>query len=293
MNLIEIENLSKSYRQTRALNNLNLQVEEGKILGFLGPNGAGKTTTIRLLLGLLKPTSGRAKIFGLNCWSHSSEIKIEVAYVPGDLRIYRRWTPRIALNLVSKIRRKDILAPGLELAEQLNLNPDIKVREMSLGTRQKLGLILALATQPRLLILDEPTSGLDPIVQDRLREILLNFADEGGTVFFSSHTLSEIENLCDRITILKEGNLVIDTTLAELRKKALREIHLHWRHTQPKFQNTLPEELDLLEQQDLHWKLTLKGETSPEIMSWIHQQNPDDVSISPPNLETLFHSYYR
>lgn len=290
--LIETRALTKSYGRVHALDSLDLVVEPGCILGFLGPNGAGKTTTIRLLLGLLRPSSGQARIGGRDCWRKGKQIRQELAYVPGDLRLYPTWTARAALKLVGHIRRRDLLGPGLELAETLALDPDLRVRAMSLGTRQKLGLVLALAARPRLLVLDEPTSGLDPIVQERLREHLLGFAREGGTVFFSSHTLSEVESLCERVVILRAGRCVVDTTIEELRRRATRRIRLTWSADPPPVDHPLPGGLSLIESQEREWTLGLDRPV-PEVLPWLRELDLEDLSISPPDLESLFHDYYR
>ena len=213
MSIITTQALSRRYGRRLGIESANLEIGAGEIFGFLGPNGAGKTTTIRLLLGFLRPTYGCASIIGLDCWQESPRIKREVGYLPGDLRLYPWLTAHRALKIIGLVRGVDLYAAGADLAERFQLELDLPVRKMSRGTRQKLGLVMALAHKPRLLILDEPTSGLDPLMQVELAKCLRELAAVGHTVFFSSHTLSEVEALCDRVAIVRKGRIIADETL--------------------------------------------------------------------------------
>ena len=168
MNTIEVDSLSKSYGRRVGVDGLSLSVGDGTLFGFLGPNGSGKSTTIRVLLGLLRPDRGQARVFDLDCWRQSARIKADVGYVPGDLRLYPWLTGRNALKLFGQIRERDLNEQGRALAGEFKLDLEVPVRHMSRGMRQKLGLILAMAHRPRLLVLDEPSTGLDPLIQDRL-----------------------------------------------------------------------------------------------------------------------------
>ncbi len=181
---IHCEQLTRRYGRRIGIEALNLDVPRGAIFGFLGPNGAGKTTTIRLLMGMLRPHGGRAQIFGDDCWRHSAAIKRAVGYLPGDLRLYPYMTGRSALRCFGHIRGENLQGQGEALAEQFKLDLDVKVGRMSRGTRQKLGLVLAMAHRPKLLILDEPSNGLDPLMQRQLHDLLRQQAREGATVFF-------------------------------------------------------------------------------------------------------------
>jgi ABC-2 type transport system ATP-binding protein len=214
--------LTKSYGRAYALRGLDLAVERGEILGYLGPNGAGKTTTIRLLLGLLRPTSGSAQVFGLDCWGDRVAIKRRIGYLPGDVRLYESLSARRHLELAEALRG----GPGRwrELVERLDLDLalDQRVKSYSKGMRQKLGLVLALMHHPELLILDEPTSALDPLVQEELYRLLAERRAEGATVFFSSHVLSEVQKLCDRVAILRGGELLRLGSVEEVRGLDLR-----------------------------------------------------------------------
>ncbi len=188
MSLIHLENLTRGYGHRRGIEGVSLSVVEGALFGFLGPNGAGKTTTIRVLLGFLRPTGGAAKIFGLDCWRDSKAIKRDIGYVPGDLRLSEWMNGATALSIFGAVRGQDLSRPGRDLAKTFDLDLQVKVRAMSRGMRQKLGLILALAHSPRLLVLDEPTSALDPLMQQVLQDLLRRRAAAGQTVFFSSHS---------------------------------------------------------------------------------------------------------
>src|SRR5262245_27893109 len=218
--VISTHNLTRWYGRRRGIEGLNLEVAEGSLFGFLGPNGAGKTTTIRVMLGFLRPSSGGASVLNRDCWRDSRRIKVDVGYVPGDLRLHPWLTGTSALRIFSAIRGRDLVRGGMDLAQRFELDMTVKVRNMSRGMRQKLGLILAMAHQPRVLVMDEPTASLDPLMQVRLHEHLREQSRQGHTVFFSSHSLSEVEQLCDRVAIVRDGRLVADSTLDELRRQA-------------------------------------------------------------------------
>jgi ABC-2 type transport system ATP-binding protein len=283
--------LTRRYGRRPGVEDLNLSVPEGSLFGFLGPNGAGKTTTIRVLLGFLRPTDGHASIFGLDCWRHSARIKADVGYLPGDLRLHPWLTGREALKLFGAIRRRDLLPEGRDLAERFHLDLDVKVRRMSRGMRQKLGLILAMAPRPRLLVLDEPTASLDPLMQDELLSQLRAWARTGHTIFFSSHTLSEVEQLCDRVAILRDGRLVADATLEDLRNRSHRQVVLYWATAAGATQDP-PPFLALKSRDGLKWTCLLRG-SSVELIRWAAAQPVDDLAIGQPDLEVLFRGYYQ
>ncbi len=291
MDIIDIKGLTKRYGRRVGIESLDLRVPAGTLFGFLGPNGSGKSTTIRVLMGLLRPTAGSARVFELDAWRCSHQIKSEVGYLPGDLRLYPFWTCDSALRLISKVRRRDVCAMGRELAEEFELETDVPVRSMSRGMRQKLGLILALAHQPKLLILDEPTSALDPIMQKRLLRRLRDLASNGHTVFFSSHTLSEVETLCHRVAILRSGRLVADESLDTLRKQAKRHVTIRWRSKEPTGQVAVPDGLDVVSKRDGEWLAEMTG-PSPGLMRWAATQPIEDLSIGEPDLARLFEKYY-
>jgi ABC-2 type transport system ATP-binding protein len=288
--LVVAEGLTKRYGRRIGIEELDLRLEEGEVCGFLGPNGAGKSTTLRLLVGFLRPTAGRACIFGLDCWRQSRRIKEDLGYLPDDVRLYRWLTGRSALGLFGRLRRRDVLTSGRALAEELQLDLDVKVRSMSRGMRQKLGLLLALAHRPRLLILDEPTAGLDPVIQERLRRHLEALAAQGHTILFSSHTLSEVERLCERAVILREGRVVADKALAELRSSAPREVLLRWKSAHDAA-GAPPRGLTVLERRGDLWRCHMTGPPD-QLTAWLAGRPLEDLVIGPPDLEALFRRYY-
>jgi len=312
MSVIVAKDLCRTYGSRRGISDVNLTINAGEIFGFLGPNGAGKSTTIRVLMGLLRASSGTARIFGQDCWSDGSTIRQDVGYVAGDVRLYSWLTTRRGLSMISKIHGRDLLPYGLRLAERFRLEPDLVVRKMSRGNRQKVALVLALAHSPRLVILDEPTSGLDPLMQDTLMMCLREVASEGRTVMFSSHTLSEVETLCDRIAIVRDGQIVEDSKLIALKAQAPRQIvitldeqqrvsDLKWPSgVDVKYEPSLkPEQysstIALLVPPSLRDRtcvLELLGTSAP-FMQWAAGQNFADVVIGSPALEVLFRRYYQ
>jgi len=289
--VITLDKLTKRYGRRVGVDGLSLGVPEGTLFGFLGPNGAGKTTTIRVLLGFLRPTSGRASMLGKACWEQSGAIKADVGYLPGDLRLYPWLTCQTALKLFGAIRGRDLTEAGCALAETFSLEPDVRVRNMSRGMRQKLGLILALAHRPRLLVLDEPTASLDPLMQKRLYEHLRTLAAAGHTVFFSSHTLSEVEQLCERVAILRDGKLVADETLDHLRARAGRAVTIRWHDSAKGREPDPPAFLTVNARRQEEWHATLNG-SAMELARWCVGLPIEDLSIGQPDLATLFQQYY-
>jgi polyether ionophore transport system ATP-binding protein len=214
---IRTDGLSKSYGSVAALRDLNLEVAEGEVVGYLGPNGAGKTTTIRLVLGLVRPNAGRAEIFGLDCQTQAVQAHRHLAYVAGEASLWPSLTGKETLHLLGRVQGRVDTAYRDELIRRFDLDPAKKVRAYSKGNRQKLILIAALMARPELLILDEPTNGLDPLMEQAFRRCIHEARERKQTVFLSSHILSEVEALCDRVGILRDGVLVEMGTLAEMR----------------------------------------------------------------------------
>jgi ABC-2 type transport system ATP-binding protein len=292
VSVIVADRLTRRYGRFVAVDDLSLSVPSGSIFGFLGPNGAGKTTTIRMLLGFLRPSGGRATIFGLDCWRHSPRIKRDIGYLPGDLRLYPGWTGAAALATVSWLRGLDLREAGRDLARQFDLDLHVRVRAMSRGMRQKLGLILALAHRPKLLVLDEPTASLDPLMQQALMDHLRHAAHGGATVFFSSHTLSEVEALCDRVAIVREGRIVADETLESLRARARRQVTIVFRDAESAARAVPPPVLEVQARQDGIWRGELAGD-APALVRWAASQEIVDVTIHPPDLARLFQRAYQ
>ena len=215
--VIKTEGLSKRYGSVDALIDLDLEVKKGEVLGYLGPNGAGKTTTIRLLLALARPSAGRAEIFGLDCQRHAVEAHRYLTYVPGEANLWPALTGAETLRLLGRVHGQVDDAYRDELVERFELDVDTKVRAYSKGNRQKLMLIAAFMGRPDLLILDEPTAGLDPLMEQAFRHTVAEAKERGQTIFLSSHILSEVEALCDRVAILRAGRLVEHGSLDEMR----------------------------------------------------------------------------
>ncbi len=290
-NAIEIENLTRFYGKRMGVQTLTFNVRAGTVFGFLGPNGAGKSTTIKILMGFMRSHSGGARIFGLDCWRQSADIKKIVGYLPDDLRWYDWMTPRLALKIVSQVRHQDLVQSGTNLADRFNLDINLKIGRMSRGTRQKVGLVLAFAHQPRLLILDEPTTALDPLVQELLFDYLREQADNGVTVFFSSHTLSEVERLCDHVAILRQGKLVAENSMMDLRQQAGRRVLIQWEpssHLPEQF----PEDLMVI-QCDNHECRAIWQKNTRDLVQWCARQPIADLVIEPPDLSEIFQNYYR
>lgn len=221
------EHLTKDYDRHRALAGLNLRVEQGEIFGFLGPNGAGKTTTIRLLLDLIRPTAGRAQILGRDCQRQSREVRALTGYLPGDLRLYPGLRGREMVELIAGLRVRAVDPERVcQIAARLDLDLDQRVGTYSKGTRQKLGVLLALLDRAPVLLLDEPTSGLDPIMQQVVWDLLREEAQQGTAVFFSSHIMSEVEHTCERVGILRAGRLVAIEPIARLLGRAVRRLEV-------------------------------------------------------------------
>ncbi|HEY2043357.1 MAG TPA: ABC transporter ATP-binding protein [Jatrophihabitans sp.] len=226
--------LTKRYRDTMALDHLDLAVEQGEVYGYLGPNGAGKTTTIRLLLGLHRPTSGQAQLFGVDAWGDAVTAHRRIAYVAGEPFLWPSLTSGETLEFLARVHGGTDVAYRDTLIERFELDTRKKIRALSKGNRQKVQLIAALATRADLLIFDEPTSGLDPLMEVVFRECALEAKSRGQTIFLSSHILSEVEALCDRVGILREGRLVDQGTLAQLR-------HLKAQTVEVTFSGPVPE----------------------------------------------------
>lgn len=225
---IATRGLSKDYGDSRGLFDLDLEVERGEIFGFLGPNGAGKSTTLRLLLGLIRPSSGSAAVLDFDSFSGALEVHRRVGFLPGGLSLYPRLTGRALLDHFAALRGGVDGRLRDELVERLGAQLDRPVRELSTGNRQKIGLVQAFMHRPELLILDEPIAGLDPLVQQSFHELLKEARGEGRTVLLSSHTLSEVERVTDRLAILRAGRLVVVDSLANLKQVALQRLDIEF-----------------------------------------------------------------
>ena len=224
--VIHTEQLTKSYGPHRGITELDLDVEEGEIFGFLGPNGAGKTTTMRVLLDLIRPTSGRAEVFGIETTADPVAIHRRIGYLPGEFDLYDRLTGADTIAYFANLRGGVDAGYVAELIERLDLDPSRRFKEYSKGNKQKVGLVVALQHRPDLLILDEPTSGLDPLVQRTFFDIVREARTEGRTVFLSSHIIDEVDRTCDRVAIIREGRLVQVDSIDAIRRLAFHHVEL-------------------------------------------------------------------
>ncbi len=226
--VIQADSLSKRFGRVQALERLTLDVRPGQVLGFLGPNGAGKTTTMRLLMGFLRPTSGSARVHGLDAWRDRAAVHARTGYLPGDLRLWPRLSTGTIAAHLARLRGLDHDLDGADLAKRLDLDLARPVGELSKGNRQKAGVLLALLGQPDVLLLDEPTSGLDPLVQQEFHQILRERVAAGAAVLLSSHVLSEVERVADRVAIISSGRLLMLESLAGLRQKARHTVEVRF-----------------------------------------------------------------
>lgn len=226
MNVIESNQLTKMYGKARGISNVSFSVKEGEIFGFIGPNGAGKSTTIRTLLALIYPTSGSATIFGKDCIKYAPEIKKEIGYLPSEVFYYDNMKVIDLLKYSASFYKKDCTKRIRELAEALNLDLSKKIDDLSLGNKKKVGIVQGLLHEPKLIILDEPTSGLDPLMQQKFFELLREENKKGATILFSSHILSEVQKLCDRVAIIKEGEIVKVETMSALTENSYKKFRL-------------------------------------------------------------------
>lgn len=290
MDVIEFDSTSKSYGRVRALDSVSWRVARGRLMGFLGPNGAGKTTAIRILLGFLKASSGRARVFGMDAWRSSTRIRRRVGYLPGDIRLYTNMTGLQTVRYVGHARGRGGDVDAGRLAEVFELDLRRPVRGYSKGMRQKLGLILAMMHRPELLILDEPSSGLDPLMQQVMQQELRAATDDGRTVLFSSHSLPEVEQLCEDVVILRQGKVVADERIESLRKRAGYRVTLCWPSSEAATEQP-PEGFSV----ERSGNGTMRGRWRGDVdvlTQWLAGQRLKEVTIEPPDLEDLFIDYY-
>lgn len=287
--LVIAESLSKHYGPIAALQNCSLQVDEGEILGLLGPNGAGKTTLIRLLLGFLAPTSGRARIGEFDCHKQSLEVRKITAYLPGEARLFRTMRAREILEFFANTRQGSDWHNYLSVSERLELDLSRRVSQMSTGMRQKLALAATLAANTRLVILDEPTANLDPTVRGAVIAMVLEAKRAGRTVMFSSHVLSEVEEACDRVVILKQGSLVHNQNISDLRRTHRIRVTLHGPLDQP------PPDLAAQVRLEKHNDRQITIESSNELaglLAWLARQPLEEVQIEPVGLRAIYDRFH-
>lgn len=289
MNVIEIKKLTKNYGKARGIIDVDLNVEQGEVFGFIGPNGAGKSTTIRTLLGLIYPTSGSATIFGKNC-TESPEVRKELGYLPSEVFYYDNMKVIDLLKYSASFYHKDCTNRIKELAEIMDLDLKKKIDELSFGNKKKVGIVQGLLHEPKLIILDEPTSGLDPLMQQKFFELIEEENKKGATVFFSSHILTEVQRLCNRVAFIKEGKIIKVEKMSTLQENTYKRINIEAKA------GISSEAFNLRGVSDF----TAKGNTA----NFIFKGNMNDmirklsevelrnISITEPDLEEIFLNYY-
>lgn len=282
--------LTKYYGPTRGIEGLDLEVGHGEIFGFLGPNGAGKTTTIRMIMGMLRPTSGHAEVLGLDSWGDSTKIKMHIGHIPGDVNLYENMRVQVLLDYIDEYR------PGpdplrMELVERLDLDLTKKVKSLSRGNKQKVAIVLAMMHDPEILILDEPTLGLDPLMQQTFYTILGEFKERGRTIFLSSHILSEVERACDRVGIVKQGRLVEVRSIEEFRQNKIRHMDVVFsERVDPAEFRQLPMVISA-ELLDSYMRITVKGDIDA-LIKQLAVHTVEDLTFTQPSLEDFFLSFY-
>ncbi len=290
---IQTIGLTKQYASSvLALDSLSMTVQRGGIFGFLGPNGAGKTTTIRLLLDLIRPTSGHAYIFGMDCKRLSLEVRQRVGYLPGELNLYTKSKGHSLLELFASLRPGEVSWDYVDdLCQRLDVDLDKAVGHLSHGNRQKVGLVLALMARPELIILDEPTTGLDPLVQHQVLDILREARAEGRTVFFSSHVLSEVEEICDRVGFIRRGRIVEVEEVEALRQRRVQRLSVTFADAAPQSVLTSLAGVRLLDSTDHTVRMEVTGDVDPVIKA-IARHHVVSLESEYPSLEEVFMAYY-
>ena len=290
---IHTERLTKHYGDLHALVDLDLDVRQGEVFGFLGPNGAGKTTMIRTILDEIRPTSGSAAILGMDTHARSVEIRKHIGYVPGDLAMYPNLTGRDTLTYFANLRGGVDWSYVDELGERLDADLDKKVGDLSSGNRQKVGLIQAFMNRPDVLIMDEPSSGLDPLVQREFQKMMREVVGEGRTVFLSSHTLSEVQRVADRVGIIRHGHLVAVESVRELRSKAIRRVELEFgSDVDGSLFGSVPGVRDLVV--DNHTvSMSFDGSMDALLKTATEHNHLIDINTREADLEEIFLTYYR
>lgn len=292
MSVIKVQDLKKNYGTVHALNGLDLDVREGEVFGFIGPNGAGKTTTIRILLGLLHRSGGQATIFGGDVWNDASQLHKRLAYIPSEVNLWPTLTGGEVIDLLARLRGKLDTKRKSELLERFQLDPTKKCKTYSKGNRQKVAIISAFISDVELLILDEPTSGLDPLMELQFQDCISTAKKEGKTVFLSSHILSEVEKLCDRISIVKDGKIVESSSMAELRH--LTRTCFTAETKKPIQANDLANIQGLYDVEIKDGKISFS--TDPDAIDnalrWLSDFGVRSLTGNPPTLEELFMRHY-
>lgn len=290
MVILKTEDLVKKYGSFTALDKVNLEVKSGEIYGFIGPNGAGKTTTIRILLGILKATSGYVSIFGMDSWKDAVEIHKRVAYVPGEVNLWSNLTGGEVIDLFVSLRGNMSKSRRDELIEMFDLDPSKKCRTYSKGNRQKVALVAAFASNADLYILDEPTSGLDPLMEKVFQKCIMDVRNEGKSVLLSSHILSEVEKLCDKVSIIRQGRIIESGSLNELRHLARTDVYVETRNELSGLE--LVEGVIGVSRKDAGYLVQIESNAIGHVIEYIAKYDIARIESTPITLEELFMRHY-
>lgn len=291
MNAIEIKNLTKSYGKARGIIDVSFNVAEGEIFGFIGPNGAGKSTTIRTLLALLHPNEGSATIFGKDCISEASDIAMSVGYLPSEVFYYDGMKVIDLLKYAASFYKKDCSKRIQELSSLLDLDLHKKIEDLSYGNKKKVGIVQGLLHEPKLIILDEPTSGLDPLMQQTFFNLLKAENEKGSTILFSSHILGEVQKMCDRVAIIKEGRIIQVDTISSLTENTYKRVNFESSRL------LTPEDFILEGISKLNFEVSggtfiYKGQIQP-LLRHLCEMPLTNLNIDEPDLEEIFLHYYQ
>ncbi|MFZ5986191.1 MAG: ABC transporter ATP-binding protein [Bacillota bacterium] len=290
MNAIEIRNLTKYYGKSRGIIDVNLDIKEGEIFGFIGPNGAGKSTTIRTLLAFIFPNSGSARIFGMDCLKDPAKIKMDIGYLPSEVNYYDDMRVKDLLLYSARFYKKDCTRRINELSEIFELDLNKTIDSLSYGNKKKVAIVQSLLHEPKLLILDEPTGGLDPLMQNRFFEVLKEENSKGVTIFFSSHILSEVQKMCNRVAIVKEGRILKVEEIEKLRANNYKKISVEFEHdSDAKSFNT-----DGMMNTNIAGKSVdfLYSGKIDELLKKLAKVQVENLWVEEPSLEEVFMHYY-
>lgn len=288
-NILEIKNLTKYYGKTLAVKDLSLELKQGEIFGFIGPNGAGKSTTIRSIMNLVNKTKGEVYFLGKTLTKDNLKLKEQIGYLPSEVVLYEDLTIKEMLDYHESFYKKDLNKRRKELVKKLKLEESKKIEDLSLGNQKKLGIVIALMHEPKLLILDEPTSGLDPIMQQVFYELLQEEKEKGTTIFYSTHILSEISKICDRVGIIKEGKLLKVETIKELQNKNLNIVTIKSNEID-EIIKTLKIDVEKIDEITIKFKNTL---SSDKLIKLLSNYKIENLLIEEPTLEDIFLHYYK
>lgn len=287
--IIELKHLKKYYGNTKGIEDVSLKINKGEIYGFIGPNGAGKSTTIRTIMGLINKTSGEILINGKELDKDDIELKKRIGYLPSEVNLYSDMTVKEILDYHESFYSKDISKRRKELVKLLKVPEEKKIIGLSLGNLKKVGIVLALMHEPEILILDEPTSGLDPIIQNELHNILLKEKEKGTTIVYSSHVLSEVSNLCDKIGLIKDGKIIKEDTMQNIKKDNYTYLRISSKDI-----DKIKKDLGLKVYKETQTETIFINNLQPnELLSKLSKYNIDNLLIEEVSLEDLFINYYK